>query len=149
MNIGHGLGKLLDEYIYYDKTIDQDHKTELLAMQSKGYGMNLSISKNEIPWKHFIGLPGYSAVATFEGGFFFTKGVWKPEKNSCMNNNVPYFSAPGREKIVKRTLKIAGEQYSLEKFIENDKQELNLKSLSISKQTIPLAPPVLMDKKLF
>ena len=40
---------------------------------------------------------------------------------SCMVNNQAYFNAPSREQIVKRIKELAGETYSFEEFIANDK----------------------------
>lgn len=44
------------------------------------------------------------------------RGVFRSEPNSCMNNNIPYFSAISREAIVKRIKEYAGESYSFEEF---------------------------------
>ena len=48
------------------------------------------------------------------------RGVFRSEPNSCMNNNVPYFSAISREAIVKRMKGYAGESYSFEEFKAHD-----------------------------
>jgi hypothetical protein len=152
--IGHGLGKLGDEYIYYSGTIDDSNKTNLSAMQSKGWFQNLSISPTNLPWSHFIGKPNYSMVGGFEGGFYFSKGVWCAEQYSCMKNNIPYFNGPSREQIMKRTLQAAGVTYSWDDFVANDKYEPVLKAATIStlgqeKEHEPLSPPVIINRKLF
>ena len=49
------------------------------------------------------------------------RGVFRSEQTSCMNNNIPYYSAISRESIVKRIKKYAGEEYSFEDFVKNDK----------------------------
>ncbi len=71
-----------------------------------------------------------------------------------MNDAVPYFNAPSREQIVKRILLAAGITYSWDDFVLNDKYEPVLKSATINivdieQKTKPLAPPVIMNKKLF
>lgn len=43
-------------------------------------------------------------------------------KNSCMNNNIQYHSAISREAIVKRIMLYAGETYSFDEFVKNDKR---------------------------
>ena len=52
-----------------------------------------------------------------------TRGVFRSEQNSCMNNNIPYYSTISRESIVKRIKRYAGETYSFEDFVKNDKRE--------------------------
>ena len=48
------------------------------------------------------------------------RGVFRSEQNSCMNNDIPYYSTISREVIVKRIKAIAGEEYSFEEFVAND-----------------------------
>lgn len=126
---GHGFGKLGDEYIYHNAFIQTckcnccSHVDELNAMKSRGWYENLSLSGNmyDVPWSHFIFDPKYSNVVDiYEGGFFHSRGVFRSEANSCMNNNVPYYSAISRESIVKRIMQYAGEEYSFESFKEKD-----------------------------
>jgi len=88
-------------------------------------------------------------VGTYEGGYFFSQGVWRSEENSCMNNNVAYFSAISRELMVKRILETAGETFTWEKFVAKDKYEPVSKSpLRAAKQFVPLAPPVFVKGAL-
>lgn len=126
---GHGFGKLADEYIYHNAFIQTcgctccEHVGEFNEMKARGWYENLSLSGNmyDVPWSHFIFDPQYSNVVDiYEGGFFHTRGVFRSEPNSCMNNNVPYYSAISREAIVKRIMEYAGEEYSFESFKEND-----------------------------
>ena len=49
-----------------------------------------------------------------------TRGVYRSEQNSCMNNDIPYYSTISRESIVKRIKAYAGEEYSFEDFVEKD-----------------------------
>ena len=127
---GHGFGKLGDEYIYHNEFIQtclcQDgcpHVDEFNANKARGWYENLSLSGDmyEVPWSHLIFDPQYSnLVDIYEGGFMHMRGVFRSEPNSCMNNNVPYFSAISREAIVKRIMEYAGEPYSFEDFKARD-----------------------------
>ena len=54
--------------------------------------------------------PGYERVGVYEGGFYYSFGVWRPEISSCMVNNIDYYNAPSRETIVKKIMAKAGEQ---------------------------------------
>ena len=127
---GHGFGKLGDEYIYHNEFIDNctctccDHVSEFEAAKQKGWYANLSLSgkMSEVPWSKFILHDKYKQfVDIFEGGYKHTRGVFRSEQNSCMNNDIPYYSTISREAIVKRIMELAGEPYSLESFVANDK----------------------------
>ena len=48
------------------------------------------------------------------------RGVFRSEQNSCMNNDIPYYSTISREYMVRRILKIAGEEFSFDRFVEKD-----------------------------
>jgi hypothetical protein len=130
---GHGFGKLADEYIYHNAFIQSckctccDHLKELNIMKSYGFYDNISLSGSmkEVPWSHMIYDPQYSnTVDVYEGAFFHTRGVFRSEPTSCMNDNIPYYNAISREAMVKRIKKYAGEEYSFDDFKANDKESL-------------------------
>lgn len=126
---GHGFGKLGDEYIYHNGFIEfccPGDYAELKKGKLLGWYENLSLTgkMHEVPWSHFIFDDRYSDVVDiYEGGFMHSRGVFRSEQNSCMNNNISYFSAISREAIVKRIMEYAGKSYSFEKFVENDKRD--------------------------
>ena len=155
---GHGFGKLGDEYIYYNAFI-QGTNDEIDFMVAKSFGwfdnLSLDCDINSVPWSHMIMDPKYSdTVDIYEGGYFYNRGVFRSEASSCMNKNIPYYSAISREAIVKRIMLLAGEEYSYEVFKEND-------SVPMSPTTSTKAgsgyyssgrlsnhrPPVIMDEK--
>ena len=126
---GHAFGKLGDEYIYHNAFIQTcmcsccDHVGKFSLMKSYGFYENLSLTGNmyDVPWSHMIFDPQFSgSVDIYEGGFFHTRGVFRSESNSCMNNNVPYFSAISREAIVKRIMEYAELPYSYDEFKAKD-----------------------------
>ena len=136
---GHGFGKLGDEYIYHNEFIQTcmcsccPHVDEFNANKSRGWYDNLSLSGDmyEVPWSHLIFDPQYSnLVDIYEGGYMHMRGVFRSEPNSCMNNNVPYFSAISRESIVKRIMQYAGDPYSFEEFKAHDVQDASAASMS-------------------
>ena len=130
---GHGFGKLGDEYIYHNAFIDNCHCTDgcdhgdAFNMHKRlGWYENLSFTgkMQSVPWSHLIFDPRYSdLVDIYEGGYMHSRGVFRSEQNSCMNNNIPYYSTISRESIVKRIKRYAGETYSFEDFVKNDKRE--------------------------
>lgn len=130
---GHGFGKLGDEYIYHNEFIDFctctccGHVWEFNICKSLGWYDNLSLTgkMHEVPWSHFIFDDRYSDIVDiFEGGFMHNRGVFRSEQNSCMNNDIPYYSTISRESIVKRIKQYAGETYSFEDFVKNDKRDV-------------------------
>ncbi|MBO7242644.1 MAG: leucine-rich repeat protein [Alistipes sp.] len=129
---GHGFGKLADEYIYYNSFIpirdtDCGGQEKVLKMKSYGFYSNISLtgSMQEVPWSHMIYDPQYSNVVdVYEGAYMHTRGVWRSEATSCMNNNIAYYNAISREAMVKRIMKYAGEEYSYEAFKALDHESL-------------------------
>lgn len=129
---GHGFGKLGDEYIYHNAFIDAcacnccGHVEEFNMAKAKGWYENLSLTgkMNEVPWSHLIFDEKYGKIVDiYEGGFMHSRGVYRSEYNSCMNNDIPYYSTISREAIVRRIMEYAGEEYSFEKFAANDNIE--------------------------
>ena len=129
---GHGFGKLGDEYIYHNEFIDFcqctccGHVLEFNWAKALGWYDNLSLTgkMHEVPWSHLIFDDRYSDIVDiYEGGFMHNRGVFRSEQNSCMNNDIPYYSTISRESIVKRIKRYAGEEYSFEEFVANDKRD--------------------------
>lgn len=130
---GHGFGKLADEYIYHNAFISTcqcldgcGHLKDFETDKRLGWARNLELVSdvNKVGWSHLIFNPKYSNVVdVYEGGYFHSRGVYRSEPNSCMNNNIPYFSAISRQAIVERILDYAGEDFTIEKFYENDSDD--------------------------
>jgi hypothetical protein len=139
---GHAFGKLADEYVYHGDFIDMcsctdgcEHGDGLLYRQSIGWAKNLSLNSShyDVPWSHMIFDPQYSSyVEMYEGGFFHQRGVYRSEPNSCMNNNVPYYSAISRQAIVERIMEYAGEEFTFEKFKAKVSDEIGPIPMSVS-----------------
>ena len=160
---GHGFGKLGDEYIYHNAFIDNctctccEHDGAIRAAHAKGWYANLSLSgkMDEVPWSHLIFHDKYKDfVDIYEGAFMHTRGVYRSEQNSCMNNDIPYYSTISREAIVKRIKEIAGEPYSFEEFVANDVTDaatVDTRSFGtggyIWKGTIRQNAPVMMGRR--
>ena len=138
---GHGFGKLADEYIYHNAFIQScsciccGHVKEINAMKSYGFYENISLtgSMQEVPWSHMIYDPQFSNVVdVYEGAFMHTRGVFRSEATSCMNNNIAYYNAISRESMVKRIMKYAGEPYSYEAFKAKDYESLTSTASTLS-----------------
>lgn len=144
---GHGFGKLGDEYIYHNAFIqtcdckdgcehpkgDDDIMTSYGMCKSKGWYKNLSMTADakQVPWAHLIYHKNYSdKVDMYEGGYMHTRGVYRSEATSCMNNNIPYYSAISRQAIVERIKAYAGEAFDFDDFVAKDSFEVGTKSLA-------------------
>lgn len=132
---GHGFGKLGDEYIYHNAFIDFcdctccGHVLEFNAAKSLGWFDNLELTgkMHSVGWSHLIFDDRYSDIVDiYEGGYMHNRGVFRSEPNSCMNNDIPYYSTISRESIVKRIKAYAGETYSFEDFVKNDKRDAGI-----------------------
>ncbi len=128
---GHGFGKLADEYIYHNAFIDAcdctccGHADAIYAAKSLGWYDNIELTgkMHEVGWSHLIFDPRYSDIVDiFEGGYMHTRGVFRSEQNSCMNNDIPYYSTISRQSIVKRIKAYAGETFDFEEFVSLDKR---------------------------
>ena len=117
-------------------------------------------SLHDVPWSHMIYDPQYSnTVDVYEGAFYHSRGVFRSEPTSCMNNNIPYYNAISREAMVKRIKEYAGEEYSYDDFKANDKESLPsiatksnwqwAESLSTYSRTDQRPPKFMGDKPTF
>ena len=156
---GHAFGKLADEYIYHRVNIHNCkctccRHTEGLE-ECKAYGWYENVSLNgrykEIEWSHLIFDDRYQDIVDiYSGGFYHSDGVYRSEYNSCMNNNVPYYSTISRQEIVERIMKYSGGTFDFETFVSKDSREMGDKfqtrsgSAGSLSQTIRGNAPVVM-----
>ncbi|WP_283391360.1 BACON domain-containing protein [Millionella massiliensis] len=150
--VGHGFGKLADEYV----EINENFPAEAVAQENElyelyGWNANVSYSSDpeQVRWKHMLDDPRYSSyTGMIEGGNSYARGVWRPEDISMMNVQQPYFNAPSREAIVKRIKRLAGESYSFEEFAAKDKYEpvTHTKSAAALDEVPRLPSPVIVRK---
>ena len=143
---GHGFGKVADEYINNRfEEIPETEKDYIKSLKRYGWYENVDLSNNilETSWSGFANLPKYNMVGVFEGARYYGKGIWRPEYNSCMNNNTPYFNAPTRWAQVRRIYRLAGIDYTFSEFLQDDIIPAIPATRSKGEEFIPLAPPVI------
>ena len=143
---GHGFGLLGDEYIYHNTFIDACSCTCCThSFSHEGdHNINLSLSgkMSEVPWSHLIFHEKYrNIVDVYEGGFMHNRGVFRSEQNSCMNNDIPYYSTISREYMVRKIKRLAGEEFSFEEFVANDVLEAGEADTKAG-QTVPYFVPM-------
>lgn len=104
-------------------------------MHAMGWGRNVSLTGKykDVEWRHLIFDERYgNLVDIFDGAHMHSDGIFRSEPNSCMNNNVPYFSTWSRQLIVERIKDAAGETFDFENFVSNDSREWGDKFLTRS-----------------
>ncbi len=138
---GHAFGKLGDENVKYSGTIEgaseknKKHKDELKKNKERGWNDNLSLSGNmsEVEWSHLMTHDNYcNVVDIYEGGYYYTNGVYRSEDISCMGTHKPYFSAISRESIVKRIMKYAGQIFDLQDFYDKDVRDAGSNRVNVA-----------------
>ena len=146
---GHGFAKLADEYIYHNAFIETctctccNHLYSFYAGKALGWYRNLSTNGDyrTVEWAHLFAHPDYmDKVDMYEGGYFHSRGVYRSEPNSCMNNNVPYYSAISRQEMVERIMRYAGLEFSLEEFYANDVRDASNSDFSTSAARLAVEP---------
>lgn len=120
---GHAFAYLGDEMIVRSAFAPITVKNDIEEKHGWGWYPNLATTGklNSVPWAEFIFDPDYSDyVDVFEGAYGFTRGIYRPEANSCMNYGIPYYNTPSRLAIYRRILDYAGEEFRMENFRAQD-----------------------------
>ena len=124
---GHALGLLGDEYGLNQTTPTSGAIETIHYGHRVGTHLNLSLTNDpaSVPWAHLIGDSRFPDVGIYRGGSNYLYGVWHASPRCIMNSspNWPYFDTVCRELLVRRILTLAGEEYTFEKFLENDKMD--------------------------
>lgn len=129
--IGHGLGKLEDEYVYSDKgSISTLEIQRIRTMQANGWLQNVDFtaSKDTVLWASFLTDSRYQNehLGVYEGACTYPKGAYRPSEDSMMNSNTCAFNAPSRKSLYEKVMKIGmdTEQVLYEDFVTFDKAHL-------------------------
>ena len=109
---GHGIGRLLDEYVesgLETSELPEEEKTYLdNVWRDLGWGANVDWRSNpsEIKWAKFISDSRYAdeRIGVFEGSYLVGHGAYRPTENSMMRYGDMPFNAPSREAIYKRVM---------------------------------------------
>lgn len=106
---GHGLGRLLDEYVEPGNeslSLPEEKKTEADAVwTSNGRGANIDWRSDptQVKWAKFMNDTRYASegLGLYEGSWLYAYGAYRPTQNSMMRFNDSPFNAPSREAIYK------------------------------------------------
>lgn len=154
--VGHGFGKLSDEY-FYEGTIPASEVDRRKEMQNIGWMVNVDFTSNpgEVIWRQFLADSRYDKekLGVFEGACTYRYGAFRPSEDSMMGSNTVGFNAPSRKAIYDQTMKAAGESSkSYEEFVTFDRT-LNLNGAALrsapgSLLLRPFASPVFVNRPL-
>lgn len=117
--LGHSIGNLADEYIYYYRAgLDEDAEDDVQiplpyliyagGVQGEPGQYNITASpeagmvSGKLKWWRWVGetSPGLGRVGTYEGGGYYRYGMYRPTDESLMRYLGRPFNLPGQEKMV-------------------------------------------------
>ena len=120
---GHCIGRLGDEYW----TEDGNYNSSYISFHNwtvpmcKNLTADISAASTTLFWKHMIGDERFPKVGVYEGGHAsYSRGIWRPEKVSCMIDDRRYFNAYSRQLIVERIKSLSGEVFDYNDFLAKD-----------------------------
>ena len=127
--VGHGIGKLHDEYAYEENLIMPDEEIAQLRQQQEDFGWWKNVDFTDDPqavlWSPFLFDPRYAdqGLGIFEGACTYMSGAYRSTEQSMMNGNILGFNAPSRRAIYINIIERGeGRTPSLEEFIDFDQQ---------------------------
>ena len=144
---GHGIGRLLDEYVEgTDITIpDADAKARIeneWTTFGRGANIDLHADVTQTRWARLAADSRYAAeqLGAYEGSGTYSNGVYRPTWNSMMRYNDIPFNAPSREAIYKYVMQESegpAWQYDYETFVKFDEKGRNQFTAALNKQNAP------------
>ena len=127
--VGHGFAKLADEYVRSTEgSATDDEIKRLKELHEKwSWFMNVDSEKDstKVIWTQFIYDPEFAneQISTYEGGYTFYKGVYRPTQESMMRSNNAPFNAPSRQAIYNKVMKLGLDKMpTYEEFVAFDHQ---------------------------
>lgn len=126
--VGHGFGKLMDEYSYESNgTIPASEKAQIQYLQTLSWARNVDFTPKEtdVLWASFLTDERYASqgLGVFEGACTYVSGAYRPSKESMMNSNTLGFNAPSRQAIYDMVMRRAlGKEPTYEEFVEFDQR---------------------------
>ncbi len=116
---GHGFAKLADETVTTNAFAGKGVLDQINEYKRRGWYVNISTSgkMNDVDWSTLIFDPRYSNyVDIFEGGYGYTRLIYRSEANSCMNYyGIPYYNAISRLEISRRVMEASGIGFDIER----------------------------------
>lgn len=127
--VGHGIGKLQDEYSYEENGAMPDDEIAAGRQEQREYGwwMNVDFTDNPqaVLWSSFLSDPAYNGqgLDIFEGACTYWTGAYRSTEESMMRSNILGFNAPSRLALYNNVIRRGeGRTSSLEEFVSFDLQ---------------------------
>ena len=125
---GHGIAKLLDEYVEPGNErswLSEQEKSDMDWLWNQfGWGANVDWRNDpaEVRWHHFLEDERYIGenIGIYEGSYLYGFGAYRPTENSMMRYNDAPFNAPSREQIYKTVMALSEDAtwtYDYEEFV--------------------------------
>ena len=133
---GHGLGKLLDEYVEYGYENLTLPVSEQTAMDNHwnnwkwGANVDWRNDTQTVKWARFLSDTRYAGekLGLYEGAYLYGYGAYRPTENSMMRYNDSPFNAPSRERLYQVIMEMSEGSswvYDYEQFVEIDAASRN------------------------
>ena len=126
--VGHGFAKLADEYVRSTEGSATDDDIKELKERHEKFGWFLNVDSEKdstkVLWTKFIYDSEFAneKIGTYEGGYTYFKGIYRPSEESMMRSNDAPFNAPSRQVIYNKVMKMALDKTpTYEEFVEFDK----------------------------
>ena len=126
--VGHGFAKLADEYVRsIEGSATEKDIEELKQMQTWGWFLNVDSEKDpsKVLWSQFVNDSRFASekISTYEGGYTYYKGIYRPTEESMMRSNNAPFNAPSRQAIYNKVMSLAfGQTPAYAEFVEFDER---------------------------
>lgn len=142
--VGHGFGKLADEYVNEDYGM-MEPEDKLMYQELQKYGLYRNMTWNsDVTKSYWANLASdsrydFEHLGCYEGAAGYENDVYRPTMTSIMNDNINGFNVVGRQMIYKRCMKIAyGDtwKYNNADFVAFDLEEA--KASASSKRKAPV-----------
>lgn len=126
--VGHGFAKLADEYVRSTEGSATDDDIKELKERHEKFGWFLNVDSEKdstkVLWTKFIYDSEFAneKIGTYEGGYTYFKGIYRPSEESMMRSNDAPFNAPSRQAIYNKVMKMALDRTpTYQEFVEFDK----------------------------
>jgi len=135
--VGHGFAKLADEYVRSTEGSATDDDIKELKERHEKFGWFLNVDSEKdstkVLWTKFIYDSEFAneKIGTYEGGYTYFKGIYRPSEESMMRSNDAPFNAPSRQAIYNKVMKMALDKTpTYEEFVEfGDKLSLTAEEI--------------------
>ena len=127
--VGHGFAKLADEYVRSTEgsATENDIKELKLLQERWSWYLNVDSEKDstKVLWSQMIFDSEFAneKIGTYEGGYTYFKGVYRPTEGSMMNQDDAPFNAPSRQVIYNKVMRLGLDKTpTYQEFVEFDRQ---------------------------